>query len=302
MVPLKAEGRFGVRVEEAEKFLIKAVGTARYLTAVEIWQQFQGPLIAKTKSLLLQGMQGQHVGIKVISAYLEALSQLLRPPFAEFWLDLGLALEAFYMTAVDVDTTHPAGAAIVKAMGQQSAQAIAGYSFQQGQLLEIAGKAAESGTGGGLLGALMMTNMLGGGMAPLLQPQPTAGTQPPLGPVPGSPGPQLPAGPRDVFCARCSRRFASAMSCCPQCGKPYNPCPRCRADNEPTAARCVSCGGGLTAASLCACGAQVTPGTAFCPCCGRPAAAPSGCPKCGFQTGRGDAFCGRCGFRLQGQR
>jgi membrane protease subunit (stomatin/prohibitin family) len=301
MVPLVAAGRYGLRVDDAERFLVKLVGTASEFTAARLTDHFWGLLVSKTKSIVLQFMRANRVGIKGISAFLEPLSEALKAAMIPFWQDYGFGLIGFYVTSVEVDGASEAGRRILEAMARQSAQAIGGYSYQQSQVFEIAGKAVDSAggrSGSGLLGALMMTSMLGStGVAGVLQPPPSsrsdaegAGqTSPTTGSQP----------PRQVFCSNCSKKFSSAMRFCPSCGDPYTPCPRCGADNDAKAARCVSCGAQLTAANICACGSPLPPGDAFCASCGRPVAGTGACSKCGFQADPKAAFCPRCGQKVE---
>jgi len=303
MVPLRAIGRYGLRVADAERFLVKLVGTAGDFTADQLTEHFRGLLVSKTKSILLQYMQARQIGIKSIAAHLDALSEALKASMVSFWEDFGFSLPGFYITSVEIDSTEKDGPGqrILEAMGRQSAQAIGGYSWQQSQVFEIADKAVESNAGRnpGLLGALMMSNMLGGsqGATAILQPTAQAGGGSPFAPAQSAPPP--PSAPREVFCSNCSKRYSSAMKFCPHCGDPYTPCPRCGADNDVKSARCVSCGTTLTAGKLCTCGTPLTPGDAFCSSCGRPATpAPGACSKCGFSGDTKAAFCPRCGNKL----
>jgi membrane protease subunit (stomatin/prohibitin family) len=298
MVPLLAKGRYGLRVADAERFLVKLVGTAENFTAEKLTDDFRGLLVSRTKSILLQFMQARRIGIKSISAHLDALSEVLKASMVSFWEEFGFSLPGFYITSVEIDSTQPDGERILEAMSRQSAQVIGGYSWQQSQAFEIAGKAVENNAGRntGLLGALLVSNMLGGsqGASGILQPALPAGTGPPFAPAPAAP-----TAPREVFCSQCSKRFSGAMKFCPHCGDPYTPCPRCGSDNNVKSARCVSCGTPLVAGKLCACGTLLTPGDAFCSSCGRPGAPTIGsCTKCGFSGDSKAAFCPRCGSKL----
>jgi hypothetical protein len=129
----------------------------------------------------------------------------------------------------------------------------------------------------GILGAAAMTGMLGGGGGVgqmMMQPQPQM--------VPGQTnaypaGSTAAPGRKEVFCAKCSKKYPATSSFCPFCGNKYNPCPRCGSDNIAGSKRCVSCGSELAAdipqsngfGNTCSrCGQQVSPGIKFCPSCG----------------------------------
>jgi len=116
-----------------------------------------------------------------------------------------------------------------------------------------------------------MTGMLGGGggmgqalMQPAQQAQ-QAGFQGNTAPSPGR---------KEVFCAKCAKKYAATSNFCPFCGNRYNPCPRCGSDNLEGSKRCVSCGTELASTQAAMgngcqrCGQQVAPGLKFCPGCG----------------------------------
>ena len=279
MVPIMAKGRYGLKVTDAERFLVKLVGTATEFSADMLTNHFRGALVSKTKSILLQAMQSQQIGVKSIGAYLDSLSQTLHASMLPFWEDYGFALLALYITSIDIDDRTADGQQILNAMAQQSTQSIAGYTWQQNQSFEVAKEAALGGHGNmGVLGAMLMTGgMMGGGSSvggAMMQPQtPSANISPASS---GQFGATPPPTARDVFCSNCSKKFQNTAKFCPFCGDPYTPCPRCGTDNDAKATRCVSCGQHLastnqvgTAANACSrCGKPMTPDLLFCPSCG----------------------------------
>lgn len=285
MVPLVAQGRYGVKVVDAEKFLVKLIGTMEEFSSANLTDHFMGPLVSKTNSAISSYMTGNRVGITQIAMQLDQLSTFLREPMAAFWSDYGLELTGFYITSIDVDTSTPDGRKISEALSDRSAQNIAGYTWQQRQSFEVANNAMGSGRDMGIMGVAMMAGMFnnsGGGFAQNLTtpPQQTGyGTGPGGGQWQNGtaqPGPGVGAQPRkQVFCANCARQYDSSSRFCPHCGHEYNPCPVCGSDNQPNAHRCVTCGATLQAsfssqddASCPRCRTRIRPGTTFCPQCG----------------------------------
>jgi membrane protease subunit (stomatin/prohibitin family) len=274
MVPLAARGRYGLKVEEAERFLVQLVGALTQFTADDLTDHFLGALVAKTKSSIISFMQTNGIGIKTISARLDDLSKFLSDPLKEFWETYGMLLTGFYITSVDLDTSTEDGKKIAAALSDRSAQNIAGYTWQQKQGFGVANNALSGGGDMGILGAAAMTGMLGGGGG-----MGAAMMQPPQGASPGggAPGVAPQAARREVFCARCSKKYPVTSNFCPHCGNKYNPCPRCGSDNLEGSKRCVSCGsqlaqqlsaGGGVGETCSRCGAQAAAGTKFCPACG----------------------------------
>jgi len=283
MIPLVAKGRYGLRVEDAERFLVELVGCMNSFTAAELTDHFRGEMITKTNSSIMAFMNTNRVGINQIASYLDDLSKFIGQPMAEFWERYGFALGGFYITEVNVDTSTPEGAKISEALSDRSAQAIAGYTWQQKQSFDVAGSAANNGSSMGILGVAMMTGAFsgGGGMGGGMMQVPPAnqyamggGMQAPMmGQAPYGGAPQGHAR-AEVFCSNCSKKFPTSSAFCPHCGNKYNPCPACGADNSPKASRCVTCGTMLGSTEIgggnqCSkCHANVQPGLKFCPQCG----------------------------------
>lgn len=277
MVPLTAQGRYGLKVQDAERFLVKLVGTLTEFTSVQLTDHFLGPLVAKTNSAIVSYMTTNRIGIMQIAAYLEQLSKFLESPLKEFWEEYGMELTGFYITSVDLDATTPDGKKIADAMADRSAQNIAGYTWQQKQSFGVANNALSAGGNVGVLGAVMMTGAMGNngmGAAMMQPPAGTGGYQ--MAGAGGMGGAQMNQR-KEVFCANCAKKYPTTSKFCPFCGNPYNPCPVCGSDNLRTAKRCTTCGADLGASvgemagagPVCSrCGAPVQPGVKFCPNCG----------------------------------
>lgn len=276
MIPLVAQGRYGLKIRDAEKFLVKLVGTLNSFDSSQLTDHFMGPLVAKTNSCLNTFMTSNRIGVMTIAGHLDELSTFLAEPLKNFWDEYGIELTGYYITSVDIDTSSPDGKKISDAMSDRSAQNIAGYTWQQKQSFGTVNNAVQNSRGGiGMIGAAMM--MGGGfsgnsGMANSIM-NPT-GTGNFASQVNSAPINQKPT----VFCARCGKSFSSSSRFCPHCGHSFNPCPVCGRDNDENARRCSVCGASLQgqnninnmmSGNNCSrCGAAVPAGTKFCPNCG----------------------------------
>jgi len=302
MVPLIAIGRYGIKIVDAERFLIKLVGTTDSFSAKQLTENFRGATVSKTKSLLLRFIVENQIGLKKISAYLEPLSENLRLSITTHWEEYGFQLISFYITSIEVDAKSSAGSRILDAMSRQSAQAIGGYTWQQSQAFELGDKAIDSmgnsAGQGGLLGAILATNIMGGHAGGAMM-QPTAPMQSQGGQV-GIPNAVVGINaPKTVYCSNCAKKFTSNMKFCPHCGDPYLGCVKCGADNDANAKKCVSCGSVLASSTVACtnCSSPLTDGQAFCATCGKPAATKEGnCKQCGFRSGNAP-FCPQCGYK-----
>ncbi|MES2111878.1 MAG: SPFH domain-containing protein [Bacteroidota bacterium] len=298
-IPLTASGTYGLKLIDAERFLVKIVGTKTSYSQQDLRQQFASEFFTKTKSGLMQFMLANRIGLKQISAFLDQLSANMQASMAAFWENIGFELAKFYVTGVEVDDKTEAGRRILDAISRQSAQAIGGYTWQQSQAFEIAKDATsdlsqgKGGPGGGLLGALVAGNMMNNMGSGMLQPQygqpafgpgqaPSAGNVQPVHPI------------RDVYCSNCSKKFSNSLNFCPHCGDPYCPCPKCGTDNDQGAKRCVSCGTQLAGDNCPNCNTTLAPGVSFCGSCGHNTKE-GGCTRCGNVLKPGIKFCPNCG-------
>ena len=309
MLPLTASGQYGLRIIDAERFLVKVVGAKAAFTEYDMTNQFKGEFTTKCKSSILQYMQMNRVGFKQISAYLDSISDHLRNLMSPFWSELGLELMRFYVSTIEIDDSTPDGKRVKEALAQQSTMSITGHTWQQEQMFDTAQQAIggiSNGGTGGLLGGLLAINMMGGGgmggAQGMMQPhynQPSfAGTngqcqQQYQSPDHGQPSQQV----KMVFCSNCSKKFPNTMQFCPNCGDRYNPCPKCGTDNDENARRCISCGSYLQSSTeTCPnCNAPIVPGCSFCGNCGKPVQSGDLCSRCGAPLPPSVRFCPKCG-------
>ena len=314
-LPLTANGQFGLKIVDAEKFLINMVGTKDVFTESDMVSQAKGEFSTKVKSAIMQFMLSNKVGFKQISAFLDPISNHIKEIAGSFWDTYGLELTKFYVSSIDIDVSTEDGRKVRDAIAQQSSMSITGHTWQQENAFNMANNAiGQFGRGfggdgsGGLLGGLnMMNNMAGAGMGGnMMQPQynqPTFGgnqVQPNMG------GGQIGGGMQKmVYCAKCSNKHSTTEKFCPHCGHAYNPCPKCGTDNLESAKRCISCGfslmsGSLSNANCPNCGVPVVPGAAFCSNCGTSLISDKKrvCPRCGTELGPSSKFCPTCGYKV----
>lgn len=316
---LVARGQYGLKVVDAEKFVIKFVGTKNDFTQDDMTTQSYGEFCSKAKSIILQYMLANKIGFKQISAYLDMIGTNLKSQMEKFWFDLGLELTKFYVTSIDIDESTEEGRRIADAISRQASMKITGHTWQQEQAYGTANNAIEGfqnmggeGNSGGLLGGLMAIQMMSGmanGMGgAMMQP---AFNQPGMGggsgnanatqALSGASGNM--ANAHFIYCGNCSKKYMSNQAFCPHCGHKTNLCPKCGTDNRDNAKRCVSCGATLmaeTTPKVCPnCGTPLAPGAVFCGNCGTKVGAneENRCPRCGAELPPNAKFCPVCGNR-----
>jgi membrane protease subunit (stomatin/prohibitin family) len=299
-IPLTAKGKYGLRITDAERFLLKIVGPKNIFDQIDLTEQFYGEFSTKTKSTILQFMIKNRIGLKQISAHLDNISEHLKAIMLPFWENLGFELTKFYISSIEVDSSTEVGQRVLDAISRQSAQSIGGYTWQQEKAFDVAKDAVDglSKNDSGIMGAVIATGMMGGlgGAGGVLQPhynqpsyggtnqQQTGDTAPPSNKV------------KDIYCSNCAKKFPSTHRFCPHCGDPYNPCPNCGTDNDTAARRCVSCGIPLqNEVSYCPhCNTPLAPESSFCGNCGKQQNE-NVCSRCGTTMASSVKFCPKCG-------
>ena len=309
MVPLVGHGRYGFRVVDSVKFIKKIVGTCEIFETCDLVNYLDSELSTNVTSMVSAHMQADTIGIKAVSGYLGKFSAFLTEDMKELFQGYGISLISFHIVSIDIDESRPEGQEIVKAMTEQSAQSIVGYTWQQkkafgiaDEQIKVAGEALKSQTEFGVLGAMMMAsgggNLFGGGVGSTV-----AGAMSPVASSASfeakSSGQMHSAGVQMVFCSKCAKKYPSTAKFCPYCGDVYNPCPNCGYDNDEKAVRCVKCGKPLADSSggTCVkCGTPIPCGVEFCSQCGEPVG--RSCPRCKTLVKANAQFCPVCGKKL----
>ncbi|HUT99963.1 MAG TPA: SPFH domain-containing protein [Myxococcota bacterium] len=272
LVRLRAFGIMAFKVEEAQLFVNKIVGTQGYFSSEQIADYLKGIVIGRLTDFLGENIKSVFDLPRYYDEIAAGTKTRLKDDFAKY----GLALEDFIINAI----TPPEE--VQKKIDERSGMAAMGnlddyMKYKAAQALQ---DAAKSEGGGGMAGAgmgagvglglgMMMPGMVAGAI------QPGAGAAKSAAvPAPGAP----PAAPAAVMIA----------------------CPQCNTQNAQGSKFCANCGAKMSVASKCPkCNAEVSPGSKFCPGCGAPlAAVRANCSKCGQELKPGTKFCDNCGQKV----
>ncbi|RRD65027.1 SPFH domain-containing protein [Fretibacterium sp. OH1220_COT-178] len=261
-IPVRAYGQFGVRVEDARKFLVKLVGTRDRLDRATLVASFKGLILNRIGDLIASYLVKKKINVFEVSAYLGEMAdesvERLKPVFEDY----GISVVNFYVGSVNVPEDDPAVVDIRKAMSERARMEVVGYDYRQMRSFDAMEKLAESGASGAspMMGAGLGLGMgMGAGgafgrMAGQMAQE--------LNAAPAAPVPQPPA------CPHCGNPCREGTRFCTVCGKPLaSVCPKCSATVERGARFCPECGAALQ--RTCVCGAALESGSAFCPNCGK---------------------------------
>jgi len=264
-IPVRAYGQFGVRIDDARKFLVKLVGVRPMLNRDILAESFRGLILNRIGDLIASYLVKKKINIFEVSAWLGDMAdeslQRLKPVFDDY----GIEVVNFYVGSVNVPEDDPAVVEIRKALSDRARMEVVGYDYRQMRSFDAMEKLAESGGSGG--GNPMMGAGLGLGVG--------MGAGGAFGQMAGqmaqnfgiqhTPTPSEEDGKK---CPSCGKPYKEGARFCADCGKPLAAvCPKCNATVEQAARFCPSCG--ATLQKICSCGAIVPPGAAFCSSCGK---------------------------------
>lgn len=300
IIPVRAFGQMGIRIEDSRKFLVKLVGTLSQFDQADISRYFRGLLLMNINESISSYLVHKQISILEINAYISEISnhvkEKMMPVFAEF----GIEIVNLYMDSVNTPDDDPSVKRLQEALARKAEMDIVGYTYQQERSFDTLEGAAknEGSTQAGLMGAGLGMGMgfgLGGafgqGMAGLGRVMDVTGG---TGTVQFNDSTSSHSNTQHT-CDKCSQPLTPGSKFCAHCGDKYNSCDQCGADNPEGATQCKSCGKAF--AKPCrSCGAALQAGVKFCPECG--ASAVMTCSSCGHAVQPGQKFCPECGQRV----
>jgi len=268
-IPVRAYGQFGVRIEDARKFLMKLVGVRPMLDRGILTESFKGLILNRIGDLIASYLVKKKINVFEVSAYLGEMADESQERLKPVFDDYGIEVINFYVGSVNVPEDDPAVVDIRKAMSERARMEVVGYDYRQMRSFDTMEKLAESGSGGGgnpLMGAGLG---LGVGMGAGGAFGQMAGQMAQNFGISGAPErPSASTADAANKCPGCGKPYKEGARFCADCGKPLaSLCPKCSAAVEHGAKFCPSCGAALQ--KTCSCGAAISPGAAFCASCGK---------------------------------
>lgn len=327
-IPIRANGLFGIQVEDSKKFLVKLVGTATGFDSQSIIRYFRGLYVTKVKDEIAAYVVKKSISILEINAYINELSEHMKKQIEPEMSEYGIKLVSFFVNEISVPEDDPAVKKLKGALAKKAEMNIIGYSYQQERSFDTMESAAQNESVGvaPFMGAGMGIGMGVGAGSAMANSMSNLASQVNVSdkPLDDVECPHchasVPQGQR--FCgvcgydmqkagkgvsnkeedkkieAKCSKCGAAIkkMKFCPECGRKINPCPKCGTDVPDGVGTCPTCGCELP--KICPkCGASVPREMKFCPECGEPLI--KRCPKCGYVIDGDPKFCPDCGEKLR---
>jgi membrane protease subunit (stomatin/prohibitin family) len=266
-IPVRAYGQFGVRIDDARKFLVKLVGARPMLDREILVESFRGLILNRIGDLIASYLVKKKINVFEVSAWLGEMADESVTRLESVFDDYGIEVVNFYVGSVNVPEDDPAVVDIRKAMSERARMELVGYDYRQMRSFDAMEKLAGNGGAGGnpLMGAGLG---LGVGMGAGGAFGQMAGQMAQNFGISDQPERPANAAKPENKCPGCGTPYKEGARFCAECGKILAvTCPKCNAAVEQGAKFCPACGEKLQ--KTCECGTALDNGAKFCPGCGK---------------------------------
>ncbi|WP_410768512.1 SPFH domain-containing protein [Fontibacillus sp. BL9] len=295
IVPVRAFGQFGIRIEDSRKFLLKLVGTLPSFRQEHLVEYFRGIVTMNINSMLTSYLVHKKISVLEINAFIGEMSSHFEAALAPSLEEYGIRLINLYIHNVNLPEDDPSVIRLREALARKAEMDIIGFTYQQERTFDTLEGAAknEGSMQSGLMGAgigLGMGYGVGGPLSnEMAQMSRTLSTE---GKTRICQKCQHANAEGSAFCSRCGESLVDGTKetvlettticnvCgtpllkgskfCASCGDKYRACPKCGQDNPEEAVDCIKCNEPL----------------------------PRRCPSCSHEVPGNDKFCGNCGTNL----
>ena len=234
-VPVRANGTFGIRVNDAKKFLVKLVATLSSFDQDALSRYFRGLYVSQIKDAISTYLTDKKVSVLEVNSYLNELSESLHQTIAPGILPYGVELVSCFVNDISVPEEDEAVKQLKAALAKRAEMNVVGYNYQQERTFDVLDSAAKNESSGA---ASFMGAGMGLGMG--------IGAAGSFGSVFGDLAKGLDAsGQTSTFgnCPNCGSAVPASAKFCPECGHALNRCcPKCGTPIQGTPKFCPECG------------------------------------------------------------
>ena len=108
MLPVRAFGQYGLKIEDSARFLFKLVGTLPAFVEKTLSSYFRGIIVTRVKDLIAKYLVEKGISILQISAHLNDISHTIEDQITEELMDYGVRIVNFNVNAISTDDNDPA--------------------------------------------------------------------------------------------------------------------------------------------------------------------------------------------------
>lgn len=159
-LPVRAFGRYGLRISDSCRFLARLMGRLPAFTEKTLGGYFRGVIVTRTKDVIATTMTGESCSLLQIGTKLNELSDVLQKRLTEDLADYGVELRLFTVNSISTDENDASVVQLRKALAKKAEMDIIGYSYAQERSFDALQTAAgNKGSAGALMGAGMGLGM-----------------------------------------------------------------------------------------------------------------------------------------------
>lgn len=154
IVPVRAYGQYGLRVENARLLLEKLVGNMSSFETSRIVDYFKGILLSKLTNIVFDALKQSDQTVLTISSQVEGLSEYAQSRLSEVFANYGIKLELFSIIAISVKEDDPSYIRLKEAKDTKARINVIGRDdYQMTRSFDVLEKAANNHSG--MAGAAM---------------------------------------------------------------------------------------------------------------------------------------------------
>jgi membrane protease subunit (stomatin/prohibitin family) len=154
MLPVRAYGKYGIRIADPKKFLLKLVGTLDIFSSSTINAYFRGIFTTRIKTEIANLIVKDGLSVLEIAPHLTNLSTSLQQILSGEMAEYGVSLVLFSIQSINTPEDDPAVRSLKQALAKRAEMGIVGFNYQQQRSFDVLETAAgNEGTEGTLAGA-----------------------------------------------------------------------------------------------------------------------------------------------------
>ena len=131
IVPVRAFGQFGFRVDNPRKFIESIVGSAKVFTAAQVSDYFKGVLLSSVNSSIGKAVAQQNISLLQISAFLDEISGFCKDRIAQDFQQFGLEMVNFYFQSINFPEEDPSYIRLKEIKGKAAELNVVGRDIYQ---------------------------------------------------------------------------------------------------------------------------------------------------------------------------
>lgn len=172
IVPVRAFGQFGLRVEDSATFVSRLVGATPAFSRAELASHFRGLVMTRLKSAVAKAIVQHGVSILEISTELQTLSESVEAEIRPDLKAFGVELLAFRILSINVPPEDDSLRMLKQAKATAARRRIEGTTYPQERSFDVVEGAAHNSSGGivgtavglgvGMAAAGAVSGMMGG--------------------------------------------------------------------------------------------------------------------------------------------